>query len=119
MTYDATQFLAGLFGAVVSKPAAGVEPVRPSAVEVEPVEAKPPAMVVSVEVARPATGWRCRCGSAEWADFPIHDGRSTRRDCARCSRFVAFVRWYGVDRQNSPEASFSARRRETDAIGTH
>jgi hypothetical protein len=28
-------------------------------------------------------------------DVPIHHGRSIRRDCAECNRFVAFVRWYG------------------------
>jgi hypothetical protein len=36
----------------------------------------------------------CRCGSTTWQDVPIHDGRSTRRDCARCARFVDFSRWY-------------------------
>lgn len=38
----------------------------------------------------------CRCGSTTWHDVPIHDGRSTRRDCARCARFIDFSRWYGV-----------------------
>ncbi len=36
----------------------------------------------------------CRCGSTTWHDVPIHDGRSTRRDCARCGRFIDFSRWY-------------------------
>ena len=39
----------------------------------------------------------CRCGSTTWVDVPIHDGQSTRRDCARCGRFVDFSRWYGID----------------------
>ena len=38
----------------------------------------------------------CRCGSTTWRDVPVHDGRSTRRDCARCGRFIDFSRWYGV-----------------------
>ena len=36
----------------------------------------------------------CRCGSTAWQDVLIHDGRSTRRDCARCGRFIDFSRWY-------------------------
>ena len=39
----------------------------------------------------------CRCGSAVWRDVPIHNGQSTRRDCARCGRFIDFSRWYGTD----------------------
>lgn len=37
----------------------------------------------------------CRCGSYTYRDTPIHEGRSTRRDCAECGRFLAFVVWYG------------------------
>jgi len=37
----------------------------------------------------------CRCGSTTWRDVPIHGGRSTRRDCARCGRFIEFPVWYG------------------------
>jgi len=36
----------------------------------------------------------CRCGSTAGRDFPIHGGRSTRRDCARCGRFLDFPRWH-------------------------
>jgi hypothetical protein len=39
----------------------------------------------------------CRCGSTTWLDVAIHDGRSNRRDCARCGRFIDFSRWYGTD----------------------
>lgn len=39
------------------------------------------------------------CGSVEAHDFVLtrspHDGTSTRRDCARCGRFLRFARWYG------------------------
>ncbi len=36
----------------------------------------------------------CRCGSAEYTDVVIHGGASTRRDCARCGRFIGFTRWH-------------------------
>ncbi len=35
----------------------------------------------------------CRCGSKEFADFPISEGR-TRRDCRKCGRFVGWGKWY-------------------------
>ena len=53
---------------------------------------------VPVELARPrtrATGCCDRCGYLGVVDVPIHDGRSTRRDCARCHRFRCFSKWYG------------------------
>jgi hypothetical protein len=37
----------------------------------------------------------CPCGSTQWRDVPIHGGRSIRRVCARCGRFIAFPLWYG------------------------
>lgn len=37
----------------------------------------------------------CRCGSTKWRDVPIHGGKSIRRDCARCDRFISFPVWYG------------------------
>jgi hypothetical protein len=45
----------------------------------------------------------CRCGSTTWRDIPIHDGQSTRRDCARCRRFIGFTRWYGNDLTDCPQ----------------
>ncbi len=39
----------------------------------------------------------CRCGSWEARDVLIHDGKSVRRDCARCGRFLEFPVWYGKD----------------------
>lgn len=39
----------------------------------------------------------CRCGSTTCLEVAIHDGQSTRRDCARCGRFIDFSRWYGSD----------------------
>ena len=42
---------------------------------------------------------RCdRCRSTEYRDVSIHGGRSVRRDCARCGRFLDFPVWYGVRR---------------------
>jgi len=38
----------------------------------------------------------CRCGAAVHRDVPIHEGRSLRRDCANCGRFVCFPLWHGV-----------------------
>ncbi len=41
---------------------------------------------------------RClRCGSADYRDILIHEGRSGRRDCARCGRFIDFPMWLGRD----------------------
>jgi len=36
----------------------------------------------------------CRCGSREFVDSAISEGR-TRRDCRRCGKFLGFSRWYG------------------------
>jgi hypothetical protein len=38
----------------------------------------------------------CRCGGTIWRDVPIHEGRSVRRDCAHCGRFIEFTIWYGT-----------------------
>jgi hypothetical protein len=46
----------------------------------------------------------CPCGSTQWRDVPIHGGRSIRRDCARCGRFLGFPLWYG-----QPEGDDQAR----------
>jgi hypothetical protein len=35
----------------------------------------------------------CRCGARFGVDVPIHQGDSTRRDCAECGRFIEFTRW--------------------------
>ncbi len=35
----------------------------------------------------------CCCGSAEYADVEISDGR-TRRDCRQCGRFLGWGQWY-------------------------
>lgn len=44
----------------------------------------------------PAAKPVCRCGSTTWHEVAIHDGQSTRRDCAGCGRFIDFSRWYGA-----------------------
>jgi hypothetical protein len=42
---------------------------------------------------------KCRCGSTAWKDVVLthspHNGRSVRRDCARCGRALGLLRWYG------------------------
>lgn len=47
--------------------------------------------------AGPTTKPICRCGSTTWRDVSIHGGRSVRRDCSRCTRFLDFPVWYGKD----------------------
>ena len=34
-----------------------------------------------------------RCGSDQYTDILIHNGRSIRRDCSKCGRFLDFPRW--------------------------
>ena len=49
---------------------------------------------------------RCpRCRYAAYVDVPIHDGRSVRRDCARCGRFLAFPVWYGKPMQDCEQST--------------
>ncbi len=36
-----------------------------------------------------------RCGSRKFTDTLIHDGQSTRRDCADCRRTLGFPLWCG------------------------
>jgi hypothetical protein len=36
-----------------------------------------------------------RCGSLEYYDISIHEGRSLRRECIHCRRFMGWPRWYG------------------------
>ncbi len=33
------------------------------------------------------------CGTSDSVAVPIHEGRSTRLDCARCGRFLRFSVW--------------------------
>lgn len=43
---------------------------------------------ILVNLARP-----CRCGSSFGVDVPIHGGKSVRRDCAKCNKFISFPVW--------------------------
>ena len=47
------------------------------------------------------------CGTSDYVTVPIHNGQSTRLDCARCGRFLRFGFWYGKELQenNKPIAS--------------
>ena len=53
-----------------------------------PLVPLPPGAVGSGPLEKP-----CRCGSTQYAELPIGEGR-TRRDCHQCGRFVGFGRWY-------------------------
>jgi hypothetical protein len=63
----------------------------------------------------------CRCGSTRWRDVPIHGGRSIRRDCARCGRFLSFPLWYGradtVDAVDG-NTTFHGKNRNTVDVDT-
>jgi ribosomal protein S27AE len=39
------------------------------------------------------------CGCTQHHDVPIHDGQSTRRDCAQCGRTHGFPVWHGQKRE--------------------
>jgi hypothetical protein len=39
-----------------------------------------------------------RCHATKFTDVPIHEGRSTRRDCDRCGFTIGFPTWYGQPR---------------------
>jgi hypothetical protein len=54
------------------------------------------------------------CGSANFRDRAIHEGRSTARECSNCSRFMGFPVWYGEETPPRPptaaEIALSERR---------
>jgi hypothetical protein len=67
----------------------------------------PPPATVTLQ-AEPGTsyqtGGRCdRCHGTAFVDIPIHDGESTRRDCARCHRTWGFPKWHGRNQQAQAE----------------
>jgi len=37
----------------------------------------------------------CPCGSTRYVDTPIHGGKSIRRNCLQCGKFLGFPVWYG------------------------
>ncbi len=43
-----------------------------------------------------------KCGTGETVEVPIHGGKSTRLDCARCGRFMRFGVWYGQTNSLEP-----------------
>lgn len=61
-------------------------------------ESEPPTGDDITELAGTASNrqvLRCdRCRSTDYRDTLIHEGRSTRLDCAQCGRFIAFPKWY-------------------------
>lgn len=67
-----------------STPAPDALPMLP-----EPYKPLPPGAATTGKLDTP-----CRCGSTEYVDVAISEGR-TRRDCRRCGRFLGWGRWYG------------------------
>ena len=54
----------------------------------EPLAPLPPGAVGSGTLDKP-----CKCGSREFVDVAISEGRS-RRDCRKCGRFLGWGKWY-------------------------
>jgi hypothetical protein len=54
----------------------------------EPLTPLPPGAVGSGTLDKP-----CKCGSREFVDVAISEGRS-RRDCRKCGRFLGWGQWY-------------------------
>ena len=58
--------------------------------------ASPPAIAAAPRSDVDQAPRRCtRCKGTRFRDFPIHKGRSVRRDCAHCGRTLGFPVWYG------------------------
>jgi len=76
--------------AVPQLPALGAEP---SPAATPPPDPPPPIRLPPGAVGSGLLDKPCRCGSKEFADFPIGEGR-TRRDCRKCGRFVGWGKWY-------------------------
>lgn len=53
-----------------------------------PFKPLPPRTVTTGKLDSP-----CRCGSAEFVDVELSEGR-TRRDCRQCGRFLGWGQWY-------------------------
>ena len=72
-----------------------------------PLAPLPPGAVGSGTLDKP-----CRCGSREFVDVAISEGRS-RRDCRKCGRFLGFGQWYDErgHGMNERKANFFSRRR--------
>ncbi len=60
-----------------------------------PVDSIAPNGLLSIPCDPPNSKAVCRCGSTKYREIPIHNGRSTRRDCDQCGRFICFAVWYG------------------------
>lgn len=69
---------------IVDAPTGAVTPDLAAAIRRHRVE-----LIHALRVEGPCEG----CGSAEFVDTPIHGGKSTRRDCARCNRTWGFPVW--------------------------
>lgn len=54
-----------------------------------------PKSAASSESVDSTTAYCPRCQSNHYIDVPIHNGQSTRRDCAKCNRFLGWPLWQG------------------------
>ncbi len=67
---------------------------RCDAAETGPVWPEPPRQR---ETRKPRQPDECpHCRGRRRNHVPIHEGESTRSDCADCGCFVEFIRWYGT-----------------------
>lgn len=80
-----------------------------------PAAAPEPPKPASDAAAKPV----CRCGSTTWCDMPIHGGRSVRRDCGRCGRFIDFPLWYRKDTLLNEQHSIESQHGEETIQSTH
>ncbi len=80
--FNAADMLANLFDSPITQPTTPTLAAVPAT--------HPPAKVRTPPV--------CRCGSTRWNDVVLHhephNGQSTRRDCAKCRRFISFPVWH-------------------------
>ena len=69
---------------------------------------------IAKQTKQQAGGPACpRCGSTRRVDVVVHAGRSTRRDCARCGRFLTFARWHESEEKSGGPADKATNGAET------
>ncbi|MBN2293940.1 MAG: hypothetical protein JXM70_16050 [Pirellulales bacterium] len=81
-TNPTTNELAALWNRLAPTPAPATSTLPP------PFKPLPPRAVSTGKLDAP-----CRCGSAEYVDVELSEGR-TRRDCRQCGRFLGWGEWY-------------------------
>lgn len=69
--------------------------IQEAGLDVSPVETEKKEAEDVLAMAAKVQSEPCRCGSTEFVDAKIHEGKSVRRDCKRCKRTAGFPVWYG------------------------